>query len=417
MLDPKRFRQEEGSVRAALISRNFDMSVLDKYIELDKTWREKRQLVDAHINERKQLMPKGKPHPEALASLKIMSGVIKQGEEDLQTITGELKELAMGIPNTPMNDVPIGKNEDENVEIRKEGAIRLFSFPAKSHEDVGVNAGVLDFDSAAKITGSRFVVYKGLGAKLERALSSFMLDVHTSEHGYEEILPPVIVNSDSLRGTGQLPKFADDCFSLGDTDYFLSPTAEVQLTNLYRDTIVDEADLPLQLTAHTACFRKEAGSYGRDVKGIIRQHQFNKVELVHLLRPEDSEAALDRLVSHAENILKKLELPYKVLKLCTGDIGFSSAKTYDLEVWFPSQNQYREISSCSTFLDFQARRAMIRYRETVSGHVNYLHTLNGSGLAVGRTVAALLENYQNEDGSIDIPTVLRPYMGVEKITC
>lgn len=413
MIDRKKIRQESDVVKAALESRHHTVEVLEKFQSLDVEWRKQRADVDEMINKRKTLTPKGKPTPEQLQELKQLSEEIKQKQDGLQQLELDVKEAALHIPNVPDSDVPTGKDEDDNELIKEVGTVPSFDFEAKSHDDIGIERDILNFDLGAKLAGSRFVVYKGAGAKLERALSQFMLDVHTEEHGYTEYLPPVVVNSDSLRGTGQLPKFADDCFSFEESDYWLSPTAEVQLTNLYRDTIVDELDLPLQLTAHTSCFRKEAGSYGKDVKGIIRQHQFTKVELVHLVHPEDSEAALDRLLSHAEKILQLLELPYRVVKLCTGDLGFSASKTYDLEVWFPSQGKYREISSCSRFLDFQARRAMIRYRASETGKVSYLHTLNGSGLAVGRTVAAILENYQTSEGQVVIPKVLQKYMNME----
>ena len=299
--------------------------MLDHFLEKDVEWRQQRADVDAMINERKTLTPKGKPTPEQLQSLKQLSESIKQKQEGLQQLELDVKESALHIPNVPDADVPVGKDEDDNEFVKDVGNVPNFDFEPKSHDEVGQDLDILNFDQGAKLAGSRFVVYKGSGAKLERALAHFMLDVHTEEHGYTEYLPPVVVNSDSLRGTGQLPKFSDDCFSLEDTDYWLSPTAEVQLTNLYRDTIVDESELPLQLTAFTSCFRKEAGSYGKDVKGIIRQHQFNKVELVHLVHPNDSEAALERLLSHAEKILQLLELPYRVVKLCTGDLGFSAS--------------------------------------------------------------------------------------------
>lgn len=415
MIDPKKIRQESDVVRQALHSRNHTVEVLDTFLNLDIEWRKQRAEVDDMINKRKTLTPKGKPTPEQLQELKLLSDAIKQKQDGLQQLELDVKEAALHIPNVPDFDVPHGKDEEDNILVKEVGTIPQFDFDVKSHDDIGLARDILNFDLGAKLAGSRFVVYKGAGAKLERALSQFMLDVHTEEHGYTEYLPPVVVNSDSLRGTGQLPKFADDCFSFKDSDYWLSPTAEVQLTNLYRDTIVDESELPLQLTAHTSCFRKEAGSYGKDVKGIIRQHQFNKVELVHLVHPEDSAAALERLLSHAEKILQLLELPYRVVTLCTGDLGFSASKTYDLEVWFPSQGKYREISSCSRFLDFQARRAMIRYRASDSGEVSYLHTLNGSGLAVGRTVAAILENFQTTEGRVVIPNVLKKYMNMEML--
>ena len=417
MLDPKRIRTETDSVRKGLESRFYPLSFLDRFLEVDSTWREERQRLDEMINQRNTLMPKGKPTPEQMEVLKGLSQEIKVLQEQVQVLETDVTDAALLLPNVPDEAVTVGKDEDANKELRRFGEPRSFSFEPKAHDDLGVGCGILDFDSAAKIAGARFVVYRGLGARLERALIQFMLTLHTETHGYEEMMPPVIVHTDSLKGTGQLPKFADDCFRLTDSDYWLSPTAEVQLTNIYKQSILDEESLPIKLTAHTPCFRKEAGSYGRDMKGIIRQHQFNKVELVQLVKPEESMHALDGLLGHAETVLKLLGLPYRVVELCTGDLGFSSAKTYDIEVWLPSQNKYREISSCSCFLDFQARRAMIRYKDSQSGKVNYLHTLNGSGVAVGRAFAAILENYQQSDGSIVVPDVLRPMMGVEKIPC
>ena len=327
-----------------------------------------------------------------------------------------LKNLAQELPNIPHSSTPEGKNEDDNVETKQWGTIPSFNFEAKSHDVLGTELGILDFENAAKISGARFAIYRKLGAKLERALINFMLDIHTSEHGYEEVLPPVLVNSRSMTGTGQLPKFGDDSFSMKDSDLWLSPTAEVQLTNLFANDIIKEEDLPKKVTAFTPCFRKESGSYGKDTSGLIRLHQFNKVELVQCVHPDKSLEALEELTRQAETILEKLQLPYRRVALCSGDLGFSSGKTFDLEVWFPSQNKYREISSCSNFFDFQARRAMIRYKKKADGKNNYLHTLNGSGLAVGRTCAAIIENFQTEEGAIIIPDVLRPYMGVEKIS-
>jgi seryl-tRNA synthetase len=415
MIDPKLARETPTIVRDALDARHYPLHFLDSFIQADSEWRSLLQEVEILKQERNTLTPKGKPDPETLGKLKILSDTIKIKQERLQQLEFSVEQAALLLPNIPSADVPIGKSEDDNQILRKEGTIPLFPFSPKAHEVLGTELNLMDFESAAKITGSRFVVYKGAGAKLERALIQFMLDVHTEENGYTEYAPPVIVNSRSLQSTGQLPKFEDDLFKLSNTDYFLSPTAEVQLTNLYRDSIIQESQLPLCMTAYTPCFRREAGSYGRDVSGLIRNHQFDKIELVRIVHPEQSEAEHQKLISHAESILKKLELPYQVLSLCTGDIGFSSAKTMDLEVWFPSQNKYREISSISNFLDFQARRAMIRYRDLQTGKVHLAHTLNGSGLAVGRTLASILENYQNEDGSIRIPTALQPYMGCTTI--
>ncbi len=415
MLDPKIVRQDYNKVETAFKNRSYPVSYLEEYAALDHQWRELLQQVDDLKQQRNQLVPKGKPTSEQLIELKKLSDLIKTYQADLQDITEKVKQASLYLPNIPDETVPIGQSEDDNVEVRVEGTLPTFDFDVQSHDVIGQQLGILDFDSAAAITGSRFVCLRGAGAKLERALIQFMLDVHVDQHGYEEIIPPLIVNTDSLKGTGQLPKFLDDQFKLDDTDYFLSPTAEVQLTNLFKDSILTESDLPKYVTAATSCFRKEAGSYGKDVKGIIRQHQFNKVELVQLVHPSQSMQQLEILLSHAEEILKQLKLPYRVVQLCSADLGFSSAKTYDLEVWFPSQNKYREISSCSNFLDFQARRAMIRYNSNQEGHASYIHTLNGSGLAVGRTLAAILENYQLADGHIQIPDVLQKYVGKDLI--
>jgi seryl-tRNA synthetase len=415
MIDPKLARETPTVVRDALDARRYPLHFLDSFIQADSDWRSLLQEVDSLKQERNTLTPKGKPDADTLSKLKTLADTIRLKQERLQQLEFSVEQAALLLPNIPATDVPIGKSEDDNQVLRQEGTIPIFPFSPKTHDVLGIDLNLMDFENAAKITGSRFVVYKGAGAKLERALIHFMLDVHTSENGYTEYAPPVIVNSRSLQSTGQLPKFEDDLFKLSDTDYFLSPTAEVQLTNLYRDSIVAESQLPLCMTAYEPCFRREAGSYGRDVSGLIRNHQFDKIELVRIVHPDHSEAEHLKLLSHAESILKKLELPYQVVSLCTGDIGFSSAKTIDLEVWFPSQNKYREISSVSNFVDFQARRAMIRYRDTQTGKVHLAHTLNGSGLAVGRTLASILENYQNEDGSIRIPTALQPYMGCTTI--
>ncbi|HLH18157.1 MAG TPA: serine--tRNA ligase [Bryobacteraceae bacterium] len=340
--------------------------------------------------------------------------------EEIAALDGQVKalderfrELLSGIPNIPQESVPVGASSEDNVEVRRCGEPRKFDFEPKAHWDLGPALGILDFDRAAKISGARFALYWGLGAKLERALINFMLDVHTREHGYTEVLPPFLVNSASLYGTGQLPKFKEDLFKCEDRDLWLIPTAEVPVTNIYRDETLDESALPVRLCAYTPCFRSEAGSYGRDVRGIIRQHQFQKVELVKFTRPDQSNEELEKLTADAEDILARLGLPYRTVVLCTGDMGFSSAKTYDIEVWLPGQNGYKEISSCSNFEAFQARRAGIRFR---SGKKNeFAHTLNGSGLAVGRTWVAIVENYQQKDGSVVVPEALRPYLGVEVI--
>ncbi len=415
MIDPKLIRDTPDIIRDSLDARRYPLHFLDSFIQADSEWRQLLQEVEILKQERNTLTPKGKPDPEILGKLKALADAIKFKQERLLQLEFAAEQAALLLPNIPAADVPRGPSEAENVKLRQEGTPPLFSFSPKAHETIGIDLGLFDFDSGAKIAGSRFVVYKGLGAKLARALIQFMLDVHTEENGYTEYAPPVIVNTRSLQATGQLPKFEDDLFKIAATDYFLSPTAEVQLTNLYRDCIISEGDLPLCMTAYTPCFRREAGSYGRDVSGLIRNHQFDKIELVRIVHPSQSEKEHQRLLAHAESILKKLELPYQVLALCTGDMGFASAKTLDLEVWFPSQNKYREISSVSNFSDFQARRAMIRYRDLQSGKVHLVHTLNGSGLAVGRTVACILENYQNEDGSIRIPTALKAYMGCTTI--
>jgi seryl-tRNA synthetase len=339
---------------------------------------------------------------------------------------GQLRAILTRIPNLTRDEVPVGKDERENVEVKRWGTVREFSFQAKPHWELGAQLGILDLERAAKVSGARFAVYWGDGAKLERSLISFMLDMHTREHGYTEVLPPFMVNSKSLFGTGQLPKFAGDLFQCvdeeeskpgeyRDNDHWMIPTAEVPVTNLYRDEILDEAKLPISLTAYTPCFRSEAGSYGKDVRGIIRQHQFQKVELVKFVRPDESDAEHEKLTRHAEEILEKLELPYRRMLLCTGDTGFSSAKTFDLEVWLPGQNLYREISSCSNFEAFQARRANIRFKPKGQGKTAFVHTLNGSGLAVGRTWLAILENYQQADGTVCVPEALVPYMGGQRL--
>jgi seryl-tRNA synthetase len=346
-----------------------------------------------------------------LEELSELSTRIKVLDEELKEVDGATTSFLLTLPNIPHEDVPVGMDEDENREEKIWGEKPGFSFTPREHWEIGTDLGGLDFPRAAKITGSRFVVLKDWAARMERALTSFMIDVHTQEHGYTEIMPPAIINKDSLLGTGQLPKFAEDLFKLENSDYYLIPTAEVPLTNLFRDEILDETDLPTALTAFTPCFRSEAGSYGKDTKGIIRQHQFDKVEMVRIAHPDHSYEDLELLLSHAEAILQKLGLHYRVVTLCTGDLGFSAAKTYDIEVWLPGQNTYREISSCSNCEDFQARRANIRFKAKGSKKNRFVHTLNGSGLAVGRTMVAILENYQQEDGSVVIPDILRPYMG------
>ena len=346
-----------------------------------------------------------------ILEMREVSQRIKGMDEELKRVDEEMQGFLLTVPNLPDPAVPLGASENDNVEIRRWGDIPAFDFNPKPHWDIGEGLGILDFERAAKITGARFCLYRGAGARLERALINFMLDLHTGKHGYEEVLPPFMVNRDSMTATGQLPKFEEDLFKLADPDYLLIPTAEVPVTNIHRGEILKRAELPIRYVAYTPCFRREAGSYGKDTRGLIRQHQFNKIELVKFSHPSESEAELEKLTADAEQVLRLLELPYRVMALCSGDIGFSAAKTYDIEVWLPGQSCYREISSCSSFGDFQARRAGIRFREDEKAKPEFVHTLNGSGLAVGRTLVAVLENYQQEDGSVLVPAVLRPYMG------
>ncbi len=352
-----------------------------------------------------------------IVRMKEVSSRIKLLDDEQRLVEEDLRELLLGIPNLPHGDCPAGTDESGNVEIRRWGNLPEFNFEPKNHWDIGEELGILDFERATKITGARFVLYTGAGARLERALANFMLDLHTEEHKYIEVVPPFMVNRASMTGTGQLPKFEDDLFHTEDVDFFLIPTAEVPVTNIHRDEILGAEELPKCYTAYTPCFRKEAGSHGRDTRGLIRQHQFTKVELVQMVRPEDSDAELQSLLGHAEEVLRRLEIPYRVMDLCAGDIGFSAARTYDIEVWLPGQQTYREISSCSTFADFQARRSGIRFRRAPGERPEFVHTLNGSGLAVGRTLVAVLENYQQADGTVIVPEALRPYMGgLEKIS-
>ena len=347
---------------------------------------------------------------DIIAEMGLVSKEIKEIESKLVNIDGDITKIQLNLPNVPHESTPLGKSEDDNVEIRTWGTPKTFNFEPKAHHELGETLDILDFERGAKLSGSRFVVYKGFGAKLERALINFMLDLHTNEHGYTELLTPILVNRDIMEGTGQLPKFEDDAYKTTD-DMFLIPTSEVSITNIHRKEILDEAELPKYYTAYSPCFRKEAGSYGKDVKGLIRQHQFNKVEMVKIVHPANSYEELEKMVLNAEEVLKRLELPYRVIQLCTGDIGFSAAKTYDIEVWLPNQNKFREISSCSNTEDFQARRMGLKFRPAGSQKSEFVHTLNGSGLAVGRTLVAIMENYQQEDGSIIVPEVLRPYLG------
>lgn len=415
MIDPKLIRQNPDVVKEKLKQRGEDLTLLESYIQADQKWRLVLTEIDQLKMKRNQQTPKGKPSTEQLQQLKQLSEAIKSKQQEVSDLEAKTQQLGLQLPNIPDDTVPVGRSEEQNECVKTVGTPRSFDFEVNSHDACLASQSRLNFSQAATITGSRFVVMQKQYATLERALINFMLDTHTHEHGYEEVLPPVIVNSNTLKGTGQLPKFKDDLFKLEDTDYWLSPTAEVQCTNLFQGHILAEEELPKKVTAATACFRKEAGSYGKDIKGIIRQHQFNKVELVQLVKPEESFEALNQLLSHAEKIVQQLELPYRIVKLCTGDLGFASALTYDIEVWFPSQQCYREISSCSNFLDFQSRRAMIRYKSEDNGNVSYLHTINGSGIAVGRAMAAIIENHQEKDGSITMPKALKKYLRFETI--
>lgn len=416
MLDIKMIRQNVAMVKEKLATRNVDEAKINEFVALDEKRRaelvkveELKKLRNDVSGEIAQLKRNKENADDKIAKMKKVGEEIKALDEQIAKIDEELTAIATTLPNLPHESTPIGKDEDDNVEVRRHGTVREFDFEPKPHWEIAENLGILDFERGAKVSGSRFVFYKGLGARLERAIYNFMLDEHGKE-GYTEVIPPYIVNSHSMFGTGQFPKFKEDVFQLANTDLTLIPTAEVPLTNYYNGEILEEADLPVYFTALSPSFRSEAGSAGRDTRGLIRLHQFNKVEMVKLTKPEESYNELEKMTQNAENILQKLNLPYRVVALSTGDMGFSAAKTYDLEVWIPAQDTYREISSCSNCEDFQARRAMIRYRDE-NGKVQYVHTLNGSGLAVGRTVAAILENYQNEDGSVTIPEVLVPYMG------
>ena len=421
MLDMKFVRENPEAVLAGLQKRGSALT-LDDFLALEKKRREVLTEVEALKSRRNTVsqeisrLKKAKEDAEALIlEMRSVGEKISELDETVRQVEAELKEILLSIPNLPHASVPVGRDEADNPEVRRVGEVPSFSFEPKAHWDLGEDLGILDFERGAKVTGARFTFYRGLGARLERALINFMLDVHTREHGYTEFFPPFIANKESMTGTGQLPKFAEDMFKLEGLDYYLIPTAEVPITNLHRGEILDAKDLPKYYTAYSACFRAEAGSAGRDTRGIIRQHQFNKVEMVKFCLPENSYDELEKLVGNAERILQLLELPYRVITLCSGDIGFSSAKTYDLEVWLPSFNTYREISSCSNFEDFQARRADIKFRRDAKSKPEYVHTLNGSGLAIGRTVAAILENYQQADGSVVVPKVLRSFMGVDVI--
>ncbi|MCR6098460.1 serine--tRNA ligase [Salipaludibacillus agaradhaerens] len=422
MLDVKLLRNHFNEVKEKLAQRNEDITALDTFGELD----EKRRRVIQHVEELKsrrntvsqeisQMKREKKDASHVIEEMQKVSTEIKKLDEEQRQLDEELTHLLLTLPNIPHESTPVGADEDDNTVVREWGEIPSFSFDEEAHWDIAKELNIVDFERAAKVTGSRFAFYKGAGARLERALINFMMDLHEDEHGYTEVLPPYMVNRDSMTGTGQLPKFEEDAFKIREEDYFLIPTAEVPVTNMHRDEIMDVNELPKAYAAFSACFRSEAGSAGRDTRGLIRQHQFNKVELVRFVKPEDSYEQLELLTSQAEKVLQLLKLPYRVLNMCTGDLGFTAAKKYDIEVWMPSNGTYREISSCSNFEAFQARRANIRFKRDKTAKAEYVHTLNGSGLAIGRTVAAILENYQQEDGTVHIPDVLVPYMGGKNI--
>jgi seryl-tRNA synthetase len=422
LLDIKLLRTNFEEVKAKLQLRGGDVSNIEQFGELDSKRRELLVEVENlksrrnEVSQEISVLKREKKDAEALIiEMREVGDKIKNLDEEIRVVEEQLDAMLYTIPNLLNDDVPHGLTEDDNVELRRVGEVPSFSFEPKAHWDLGTDLEILDFERAAKVTGSRFTFYKGLGAKLERALISFMLDLHTEEHGYTEIMPPYIVNRGSMVGTGQLPKFEEDAFRIEKNDFFLVPTAEVPVTNYHREEILEGSQLPIAYTAFSACFRSEAGSAGRDTRGLIRQHQFNKVELVRFVKPEDSYNELEKLTAHAEKVLQLLGLPYRVIALCAGDIGFTSAKTYDIEVWLPSYDAYKEISSCSNFESFQARRANIRFRREPKAKPEFVHTLNGSGLAIGRTVSAILENYQQEDGSVIVPEVLRPYMGGREV--
>ena len=417
MLDLKLIRGETEKVKAALGRRKEDVDI-DAVIAVDDKRRALLAEVEALKAKQNEVTKKipamkkaGEDTTAVFAEMKELSEKVKELDSKVREVEEELSRMMLTIPNIPDESVPDGDTDEDNIEIRKFGEPKNFGFEPKAHWDLGKDLGILDPDTAAKITGARFTVYKDIGARLERAVINYYLDTHTEKHGYTEVFPPFMVHRNSMVGTGQLPKFEEDAFKVAGTDYFLVPTAEVPVTNMYREQILDGNQLPIKHVAYTACFRAEAGSAGRDTRGLIRQHQFNKVELVKFTKPEDSYEELEKLTNDAERVLQGLGLPYRVVRICIGDLGFTAAKKYDIEVWMPSYNRYVEISSCSNFEDFQSRRANIKYKDGQGGKAQFVHTLNGSGVAVGRTVAAILENYQNEDGSITIPEVLVPYMG------
>ncbi|MGM9974247.1 MAG: serine--tRNA ligase [Clostridiaceae bacterium] len=424
MLDIRRIRTNKEEIKQALNDRgeNFDVSVIDQVVELDERRRAILVEVEALKSKRNQVsseIPKLKKAGQDVApimkEMKEIGETIKAHDSEVNEIDEKIKYIMLRIPNIPNPEVPSGNTDEDNVEIRKWGEPTVFDFDPKAHWDIGTDLNILDFERAGKITGARFTMYKGLGARLERAIINYFLQKHTIEKDYVEIFPPFMVNRESMTGTGQLPKFEEDAFKLNDVDYFLIPTAEVPVTNMYRDEIFKGEDLPIKHAAYSACFRAEAGSAGRDTRGLIRQHQFNKVELVKFCKPEDSYKELEALTRDAEDVLQGLGLPYRVVKICKGDLGFTAAFKYDIEVWMPSYNRYVEISSCSNFEDFQSRRANIRYKETPKDKPQFVHTLNGSGVAIGRTVAAILENFQQADGTVKIPEALKPFMGVDEI--
>ena len=421
MLDMKFVRENPELVEEAVKRRNGNLD-LTEFLELDKKRREITVQVETLKSERNtasqeigKLKKAGQDASEQMAAVRALGDKIAEDDQELKAIEVRLKEILLSIPNIPADDVPVGADDSANPVVRTWGEPGKFDFEPKAHWDIGEGLNIIDFERGVKVSGARYIFYRGLGARLERAVISFFLDLHTEKHGYTEMFPPFIVNGASMQGTGQLPKFAEDMFKLENGDMYLIPTAEVPVTNYHRDEILNVAELPIKYTAYSGCFRAEAGAAGRDTRGLIRMHQFNKVELVKFTKPEESWDELEKLTLDAEEVLQLLGLPYRVVRLCTGDLGFSSATTYDLEVWLPAANCYREISSCSNFLDFQARRANIRFRRDAKAKPEFVHTLNGSGVAVGRTVAAILENYQQADGSVIVPEVLRKYMGCDVI--
>ena len=424
MLDIKRIRENLEDIKKAMNRRGEKEFNLDEVVELDDKRKELLKEVEVlknkmNVESKKipQLIKEGKDITEDKANLKKLSDEIKSLDEKIKIVNDELEYKLLRIPNVPNKEVPQGETDEDNVEVRTWGEPTKFNFNPKAHWDLGTDVGILDFETAAKITGSRFTLYKGLGARLERALINFFLDTNIGEQGYTEVIPPFMANKNSFLGTGQLPKFAEDMFKIEGLDYYLIPTSEVPLTNIHANQILSFDELPKNYTAYTPCFRSEAGSAGRDTRGLVRQHQFNKVEMVKIVAPEESYNELEKLTHNAEYLLQLLKIPYRVVKICTGDLGFTAAFKYDVEVWMPSYNRYVEISSCSNCEDFQARRAGIRFKRDKDSKTEYAHTLNGSGLAIGRSFAAILENYQQEDGSVIIPEVLRPYMGIDKIEC